>query len=350
MPEIIRKALQVEVKDVGSRVLELIGSNEGIDRDGELIKAAGWQLDNYRKNPVVLWAHDYHQPPIGKAVGVDIKDGHLLFRVEFAPAEAYPFADTIYRLYKGGFLSATSVGFIPIETEDGETLESVDGKEISIKPSRTFIKQELLELSAVPVPSNPEALIQARAQGILTVKELQQITGVKKVLKAELIQLVEEQEAEIESLKKCIAELENTKIIPEEKPYPSEHTCRIHQPGEFQPDSFRRMKRDHEGKQYSVIVGRLKGENTMTEQAYRYPKDTWRESEAASHCKSHKGSFEAASGESEAIDVIVVEEICPACLEIEHMTNEQKEIEERKAMNALLAEITAQAWANALGE
>lgn len=77
-------------------------------------------------------------------------------------------------------------------------------------------------------------------------------------------------------------------------PYPNDHACRLREPGEFEPDSFRRMKRKHKGKEYSVIIGRLKGEDTMTEQAYRYGKDTWDVDEARAHCHSHDGRFEAA--------------------------------------------------------
>ena len=56
-------------------------------------------------------------------------------------------------------------------------------------------------------------------------------------------------------------------------PYPNEHACRLREPGSFQPNSFRRMERDHEGKKYSIIMGKLKGEDTLTEQAYRYDKE-----------------------------------------------------------------------------
>jgi len=79
------------------------------------------------------------------------------------------------------------------------------------------------------------------------------------------------------------------------KPYPNEHACRLRDPGDFQEDSFRRTTREHDGKQYSVIMGRLKGEDTMTEQSYRYPKDDWSVESARSHCRSHDGSFEAAA-------------------------------------------------------
>jgi len=163
MPELIRKVIETDIKEVSDRVLEFVGSTEKQDRDGELIKADGWLLKNYKKNPVFMWAHDYRQPPIGKAVSVGIKDGSLKFKIEFADEETYPFADTIYRLFKGGFLNATSVGFMPKEWSDG------DGEKA---PRRTYTKQELLELSAVPVPSNPDALQQAVDDGCITVKEL----------------------------------------------------------------------------------------------------------------------------------------------------------------------------------
>lgn len=82
------------------------------------------------------------------------------------------------------------------------------------------------------------------------------------------------------------------------KPYPSEHACRLRLPSDFQADSFRRITREHEGKKYSVIMGKLEGDDTLTEQAYRYPKDIWEVAIARSHCKDHDGNFEAASASS----------------------------------------------------
>lgn len=83
------------------------------------------------------------------------------------------------------------------------------------------------------------------------------------------------------------------------KPYPNEHACRLRPPADFQEGTFRRISREHEGKQYDVIMGRLEGEDTMTEQAYRYPKDVWEAAEARKHCSNHDGSFEAASDSAE---------------------------------------------------
>lgn len=74
-------------------------------------------------------------------------------------------------------------------------------------------------------------------------------------------------------------------------PYPNEHACRLRQPSEFNADSFRRIQ---EGK-LSIIVGRLKGQDSTTAQAYRYPIDNWGEDEARAHCQDAGGQFEAAA-------------------------------------------------------
>jgi len=166
MADLIRKLVTCDVKEVSDRVLQFIGSTETQDRDGEVIKADGWNLKNYKKNPIFMWAHRYADPPIGKAkrVWVDKEAKELRFNIEFAPPETYAFADTIYKLYKGGFLKATSVGFIP----DPDFITEGDGRK---SPKKTYGKQELLELSGAPVPSNPDALEVAREAGTITVKE-----------------------------------------------------------------------------------------------------------------------------------------------------------------------------------
>ena len=80
----------------------------------------------------------------------------------------------------------------------------------------------------------------------------------------------------------------------EMKPYPHEHACRLRDPNDFEEGSFRRTTRTSDGKKYSIIMGRLDGEDTMTEQAYRYDREVWEEGEAKTHCDDHDGTFEAA--------------------------------------------------------
>ena len=73
-------------------------------------------------------------------------------------------------------------------------------------------------------------------------------------------------------------------------PYPNEHSCRIKEPGLFEEGSFRRIS---QGK-LSIIIGRLKGKETTTTQAFRYPIGKWDKDEARKHCEEHKGSFHEA--------------------------------------------------------
>lgn len=166
------KSLPFHVKEVGQpeeRTLRFIGSDETPDRDRDIISVNGWELDNYMKNPVFLWAHDYSVPPVGKAVSVFKENGKLMFDIQFPDKDVYPFADMVYNLYKGGFLNATSVGFIGKEAELREDTEVADLPEW--QRGVRFMRQELLELSAVPVPSNPSALHQAKSAGVVSEEE-----------------------------------------------------------------------------------------------------------------------------------------------------------------------------------
>lgn len=171
----INKILNFEIKQVGEesdRVLRFVGSDETPDRDNDILEVGGWKLDEYLKNPVFLWAHNYDEPPVGKAVSVmiDAATKKLLFDVKFATTEEYPFADTIYKLYKGGYLNATSVGFrgVKYETRNDESVINMP----EWQRGRRYKEQQLLELSAVPVPSNPNALMQAKSAGIETDEKL----------------------------------------------------------------------------------------------------------------------------------------------------------------------------------
>lgn len=130
-----------------------IATDGSIDRDGERIDPKGWDFDNFNKNPVLMWAHDYRQEPIGKVTNIRKERGKILFTPKFA-VDVSERAKQIFDLYKGGYLNAFSVGFIPKEWKDND---DGNGKRI-----RTFTETELLEISAVPVPSNARALVLAR--------------------------------------------------------------------------------------------------------------------------------------------------------------------------------------------
>jgi HK97 family phage prohead protease len=153
-------AITPKALDDGSRTIRFCFSDGNVDRMGDTIDPAGWDLTDFNRNPVALWAHDSSAPPIGRASNVGIEGQRLMGDIEFAPPETYAFADTIYRLTLGNFLNAVSVGFIPIDYEWSKE----DDREWGID----FLKQTLLEISVCPVPANPNALGEARAKGIDT--------------------------------------------------------------------------------------------------------------------------------------------------------------------------------------
>ena len=102
MKEMLKKTYSCEIKDVDEEERSLVAyaSTEVVDRDGEILKASGARLENYRKNPVVLWAHGRYQLPIGKALWIKVDDNGLLFKPQFARTN---FADEVFYLFREGF-------------------------------------------------------------------------------------------------------------------------------------------------------------------------------------------------------------------------------------------------------
>jgi uncharacterized protein len=141
--------------------LDFVASTATLDRYHEVIEPAGWRLESYRRNPVFQNAHNYGDIlfTLGRALCTEVRtvggSPALFQRIEFA-TEVNPVARIAYGLYKGGFLNAVSVGFIPLRWEDGGTERGTSERGAS--PRRRYLEQELLEVSAVAIPANPDAL------------------------------------------------------------------------------------------------------------------------------------------------------------------------------------------------
>ncbi len=135
--------------------MRFTASTEDVARDGLIIEASAWQLDNYRRNPVFLWAHDYfgQRPPIGR-VDAFSEETRLVADVLFDQGDA--FAREIERKYHEGFLSAVSVGWRTLEFAPAE----------NPKVYGIVKRADLLDISAVPVPSDPKALKEREARAL----------------------------------------------------------------------------------------------------------------------------------------------------------------------------------------
>lgn len=147
------------VTSLGDRVLRYVISTPDPDREGDVVSVEGWDLTNYRKNPVVLWAHRQDHFPIGRCIDIGIEDGALKATVEFAPPDipcAGDHAEAAFRLSSTGFLPGVSVGFKPIEYDIANDRDDGTG----FLPPMNFLRQELLEFSLVSVPCHPDALLE----------------------------------------------------------------------------------------------------------------------------------------------------------------------------------------------
>lgn len=154
-------------KAVEDRRIPFVLSTYTKDRHGTVLNQNGWELDNYRLNPVVAYQHNLSgnlcQAPdpdfiIGKSVKIDCEgfgqDKKLVAEAEFEPPEINALAEKVFRKLIYGSLSRTSVGFV-------ETIKGCfgPGDERAGFPNETYYfgGQELLEWSVVNIPSNPDA-------------------------------------------------------------------------------------------------------------------------------------------------------------------------------------------------
>ena len=168
----LRAELPVEVKPDAedSDILHMRASDETLDRYQEVIVASGWRLENYRKNPVIQNAHQYGDIifTIGQALNTWVSGKDLLQTWKFASQEN-PFAKIARDMYRGGYLRAASVGFVPVRWEDGKEKSGF---------KRKYMEQELLEVSAVGIPANPNALALAVKEGAVEKSDLRELGAI----------------------------------------------------------------------------------------------------------------------------------------------------------------------------
>ena len=160
--EVIAKAAEASEGNP-RRAIELVASTATIDRAGDQILPAGILLTNYRKNPIVLFNHQTGLP-IARAERIGLDDsGRLTARAEFPSAGISSDSDRIYGLIKEGILNAASVSLKPVKSVPIDLEKPFGG--------RRYEETELLELSIVSVPANPQAAIISRAAEIQPRKE-----------------------------------------------------------------------------------------------------------------------------------------------------------------------------------
>jgi len=132
--------------DDGKKVYTGVATKRIVDRLGTIVEPRGIiNLEEYRKNPVLLFQHDVNKP-IGKVVDIRVMDDAVEVDFVFASTEL---ATEIQKLVDEGVLNSLSIGFVPVkdDIENG---------------FRVYRKWMWLETSIVTLPANPEAVITVR--------------------------------------------------------------------------------------------------------------------------------------------------------------------------------------------
>lgn len=164
----------------GRNVYSAIASTDALDRDYEVLIPKGVITENFVKNPVMLYIHQSRQLPVGRVLTLTTDETSVKFTFEFSEDDV---GQKVEKMYQTGFMNAFSVGFIPrayvpvynlpdevtsveVELPDGSK-QLVDFTKYEKRPWGVIPQWELLEISPVPVPSNPEALLQRAAETIV---------------------------------------------------------------------------------------------------------------------------------------------------------------------------------------
>jgi len=134
-------------------VVHFVASTETEDSHETIIRS-NWDLTRYTANPVLLWMHGRMNdfPAIGNVE--NLKRAGTTHEGDAVFDDTTQFDRDVAEKFEKGVLKGFSIGFYP----NTVCFERIDGEDVLVLDDI-----ELLEISCVNVPSNPEAL--ARSQG-----------------------------------------------------------------------------------------------------------------------------------------------------------------------------------------
>lgn len=147
------KQYPIVIKEASEDGGRIVITTPDVDRDKDRVMPKGLILDNYLKNPVVAWAHNYRDPwaLIGKSNSLDVSDKGIEADFSLRPAANDADPQNIIRLlWAGRWVVAASIGFDPFVEKDAIKENEFGGFD--------FLVAELLEWSLVPIPANQSAL------------------------------------------------------------------------------------------------------------------------------------------------------------------------------------------------
>jgi len=155
---------KVKALEDGSVYLEGWANKAVVDRGKDLIGKKAWNVENYKKNPIMLFNHD-HSKPIGKMLSVEAKDEGLYIKGRISNSKD-PEISRIRDLVKEGILNSLSVGIMVSDEEQKDGVNVIKSV-------------ELHECSVVAVPMNQDSqfTVSAKSMKGSLLDTLELITG-----------------------------------------------------------------------------------------------------------------------------------------------------------------------------
>jgi HK97 family phage prohead protease len=128
----------------------IILSNEGLNSYGFRVKTGGIKMDRFMKNPVLFLNHSTWSLPVGKWEDLKVEGGTLTGVPVFDMQDER--GAEAARKYQEGFLNAASISVKTVKTSN-------DAKDLVLgQKYETITECELMEVSLVGIPSNPQAI------------------------------------------------------------------------------------------------------------------------------------------------------------------------------------------------
>jgi hypothetical protein len=155
----------------GERADVSVITSAAVDRDFEVVLPEGVALEQFRKNPVVTFAHRYDILPVGRALWIKLVEQAIKAKTRYAsrpaawPGEWLP--DAVWHMVQAGDLRGKSIGFLPLDGHP-PTAEEIRTRPDLARVRWIYTRSLLLEYAVAPVQSNPEALVEAVAKGMIS--------------------------------------------------------------------------------------------------------------------------------------------------------------------------------------
>lgn len=148
--------IEVKASKEEDRVIDFTATSEIVDYDNDIIKTEGMNIKGIKKNKSFLWSHKQGDLPIGKITSLKKVGKEIIGKAQLTSEDEYPFGYTVYKLIKNGYINNVSMSFIP-------DYSTVEYKEVKGKPVRIINDSTLLEISAVNIGANKNALITSKS-------------------------------------------------------------------------------------------------------------------------------------------------------------------------------------------